>query len=555
MGVIAEDTATPAAVETPAPAAEPIAPVAGGDNGGGEPVSDSAAIAEFNKSVEAGLNEADEPAVETPPAVEEGAEVDTPAGEDEPAPAEEGATGDEPTPIVFAADDAPEIYAEKKKAVLDSVDLTEAPAVQALIDHQEAKIVAQGEVLGQLEAIANKDQLIKVGSAMNSLFETEIVDGEVKVNAAPLVNLFKSDFKDEFRPIAEEFLGTDSAKYQGASLLEEILIDNFGAEKAQKMVGYGFHDQPLPVVAQKMTLPAAVDPKTADAYWKMPEVERFEIQSLTDEIIGLEADMKDGDLTDWRKEEVATTLRDRREKLAGKINIINDVQHGIDAQKATEERTVRQNQENAIRFRNTVTQEYNGEVFELADTFAKDLAPRLTYADADTQLSQARNVMSRVNNALAFVINDDGSTTEDPMAEFYAKQLSEEGLKYDFNKGRDLLKQHYKATEKVTALKLRQASPQHIEIAIREKNKIMFDIKTEQKQLLGQLASRYVKSNGAALGKQVDAITAKKQAVKAIVPGRAATSTTVKPIKDEIAEYNRELAATTGEELYDFHTQ
>ena len=141
------------------------------------------------------------------------------------------------------------------------------------------------------------------------------------------------------------------------------------------------------------------------------------------------------------------------------------------------------------------------------------------------------------------------------MATFYAQQLSEEGIKFDFNKGRDLLKQHYKATEKVTALKLRQASAQHIEIATRELNKIMFDIKAEQKQLLGQLSSKYVKSNGAALGKQVDAITAKKQAVKAIIPGRSATSKTVKPIKDEIAEYNRELAVATGEELYDFHTQ
>lgn len=547
----------------------------------------SETIAEYNKGVEAGLSgepanpapEAEPAAIEQPdePLVSDDADkgengakkTDAPAEEGKEAkPAAEGAEAEdegeeaavenagEETSIQFAKEDTPEIFKGKRDAILEKYDLTKAPEVTSLIEHLESRVAAQDEVLNEIEAVANKDSLLKLGGAMNHLFADSDVDpttGAIKVNAEPLVNLLRTDYKDEFRPIAEEVFASPSGKYQGATLFEELMIDTFGSDKATKMIHFGRTDAPLPVVPSMLQLPSGIREEAKEAYWKMPESERFEIDGLATDIALLQREFKDPETSDWRKEEIGEILADKRGKLEGKVSIIDDMQRGIDATKAQQQVAIRQRAEADLRFRNSVNTKHNDEIFELADTFAKDLAPRLTYADTDTQLPQARNILARVYNALDFQINDDGSFTDKPIADFYAKQLAEEGVKGDFVKARDLLKSLYKANEKLEALESRKASPQHIERAKKEKSRIMFNLKIEQQQFLGQISTKYVKSNGTALNKQIEAVTAKKQAVRQIVPGKADTSTKPRPIKDEIADYNRSIAAKNGDELYNAH--
>ncbi len=526
QGVEAELSSEPAAPDAPeAPAikqpAEPLAP----------------------SDADKGEIDPETPAADAEKAAEEETEVD----------AEGEEAGGQPAPTEFKLGiDVPlDEFVEQEKAYLETVEVT--PELTAILARKDAEIASQREVLSELENVANKDSLIKLGGAMNRLFETEIDDkGAVKVNALPLVQLLRTDYKDEFRAIAEEIFASDSQSIPDATLFEEILVDFVGLDKANKIVAFAKAAAPLPVMAH-IPLPQGVEEANKEAYFRLPEVKRYQIEGYVQEVNALEAEFNDPDTSQWRKEDIAPVLQEKRDLLEAEIEAVADKQRNINNERQREEVGQRQRAAAEMQFRNTVNTTYNSELFGIADAFAQDLAPRLTFADTDTQLSQARNIMSRVSNALDFIINPDGTFTNNPVADHYAKQLAEEGVKYDFAKGRELIQRLYKATEKMTALKARNASPQHIESVRKEKTKLETDIKIEQKQLLGQLSTKYVKSSGSALNKQIDAVTAKKQAVRSIVPGRSDSSMKARPTKDAIEDYNRRVAASTGDELFNAH--
>lgn len=531
------DTPTP----TPAPAAEP------------DDRSSSQLIADFNKNLETQIQAGDEPVVgdddDAEPAPAEEPTVEEPekeGGEAETTP-EEAAVEQI---VTFAETDTPEEFAEKKKAVLEAVDLSTAPEIKALIEHQDARIEALSTQAGVVEGIANAETVVKFGQAVNSLYETETGEnGEPIAKTDQFVNFLRTEMKNEYRPIAEAMFASDSMKYEGLNVWEEMLIDMVGQDKAIKISNFAKTDVPLPVVPDSFQLPSVVDDKNREAYFRLSEPKRFAINSLLTDISEMEAEFKDA--ADWRKEEIGPKLHDARESLKDELFAIESNQRNLDTDRAQKAAAERYQQERAVEFRSSVNTAYNAELFGIIDTFANELAPKLTYADTDTQLSQARNVMARVQNALGFVIEDDGRFTDDPLANHYAKQLSDEGIKFDFAKGRELLQRHYRAVEKLESLQKRKASPQAIEVAQKEKNRVTFDLKTEQKALMGQLSTKYVSSNAAAMTKQVDAIKAKKQIGRVTPNGKAVTEKRTAPVKDQIAEYNKKVAASNPEELYE----
>jgi hypothetical protein len=472
---------------------------------------------------------------------------DEDAGDDE--------TGDAPVAI-FDEDETLETFTEKKKAILEQFDLEKTPELKAILEHQDKLISEYAQTAEQYGALPNKETVLKFGAAITALYDPEIdpETGEFKPNAEPLVEAMRAELKQEFRPIAEKLLESDSEKYQGLSMMEEIMVDYFGPEKADRMMRYGKANEPLPTIPATLRLPAGIDEKNKEAYWQLSENKRFEIEGLVDQVARLEAEIPEA--SDYYKEELAKQVRELRDKLDGEVFAIDNIQRNIDGQRQSAEIQKRQLTQAAVQFRNQVATSYNNEIFGLMDTFAKDLAPRLTYADTDTQLSQARNIESRVINALGFIINGDGTLADDPAAEFFAKQLSEEGVKFDFNQGRELLKSQYKAIEKLEALKIRNASKQAIEVAEAKLRDIRFNIKSETKSLLGQLSAKYVRSNGQALKKQVDAIQEKKTVGRLVTKGRSAGGARQGDVNKDIQDYNRKVAASIkdGDDLYATYT-
>lgn len=553
MSVIAETATNSAASETAAttgeqqPIATPVAPdvpatAVTEPAETTEPANAYDEIQRLNAERQAELDaegtddEPDEPAAD---AIAEPVEDEAQTAEDQPA----------ETAVAFTPDEPYDAFIEKRDAYLAGVEIT--PELQAILDRQEAELTSVRSVVNELDGIANKDTILDFGSAVNQVIASATVDqaGRVNYDGTPIAEVLRKQVPDEFRSIAEAFFRADSQNIEGASVFEELLIDYFGEEKAKRMYAYGTADTPLPVVAQ-VALPAGLDDANREAYMRLPEQKRFQIESLVAEVLDMQTELNDADLPSYRKAELTEDLRDKKTLLDSEFFAVRTMQKDLEGDRQRATTTQRQQEEARITFRNQVATVYNEELFAMADTFASDLAPRLTYADGDTQLAQARNILSRINNALAFDANDP-AMPDDPMALHYAKQLTEEGVKFDFSKGRNLLKAHFKATEKLEALKARRASPQHIDIATREKNKLLFDIKTEQKQLLGQLSAKYVTSNGSAISKQVGELQKKKQAVRSITPGGKASQQS-KPLsgKDQIEAWNRKVAAANPDEMF-----
>lgn len=460
----------------------------------------------------------------------------------------------ETAPIVFSSDDAPDVIQDKVKQVLEGYDLEQAPEIKGLIEFQQAQLAERDAKLNEFSNIANPQVVVKVASALSAMLETDLdpATGQTSVKVEPLINLLREDYTEEFKPIAEAALRTPSTRYEGANLFEELLIDEFGIEKAQKMVAYGTANIPLPVMPANLALPEGVDERFKEAYFRLPEVKKFDIEGLVSDISQLEKDIKDS--PDYLKTELATKHTELRSRLDAELHAIENTQKVLDGERAAATRLEQERIESNDRFHRTVFSTYTRSLVDIEDAFAQELAPKLTYADADTQLSQARNIMTRISNAFSFEIRSDGTFQEDPAADRYAKQLAEEGVKYDFAQGRRLLQSYYKATATVEALKERKAGQARIDYAQGELDKLRYDVKTEERVLLGQLTQRYVKSNGQAMAKQVAAVREKKQIARTPTSGRfAAPPAGSGDVDKDLAAYNRRIRAgiASGEDLYE----
>lgn len=395
----------------------------------------------------------------------------------------------------------------------------------------------------------------KITGALDSMYETikDEETGQMTINPAPVVELFRTDYKNEFPVLAKAMLASDSMKYQGQSMMEEFMIDTFGVEKFQNMMGYAHANIPLPTLPTGIALPSIVPETHKEAYFGLAEVKRFEIEGLSTAIADLTERLKDA--AEYNKAELEQELGEKKAKLNAELQVIEDRQFRINQEREGKAREQRQAAENQARFQQAVIAEYNTEIFGMADAFSADLAPRLTFADAAAQTGLARDINTRVFNALAFTVNDDGSYGVDPMADYYANQLKEEGIKFDFARGRELLQRHHAATATLVQLKNTPGTSQmQIERAEKAKRNVMFEIKSNHSELLGQISKKYVKGTTKALEEKVNEQMSKKQAARPRIGGNGVTASPKGlSTKDAIKKYNQAVAAKNGDELYEAH--
>lgn len=458
---------------------------------------------------------------------------------------EEGDPG-EAAAFEFTADADFEKFQEERKAYLETVDIS--PELQTILDRQDKEIEAARSTSAQIEGLGKVESIVKMASAVSELFDAEIVDGKAVPKTEPLIAFMRENFKHEFTPLAVDILAGPSVKYRGATMFEQVLMDEYGAKPEQLVAVTKFLETgvDLPVPPPGVRLPSSVDESLKEAWYKVPELKRFEVEGLTKEIADLEKELKDPDTSSYDKDAIKERLGEKREKLAIEVDSIKDKQSSINSIKAAEERREQQDRAAVQEFVGKVITEYNTNLFTLSETAAKDLAPRLTYIDADQQIGEARDKLARVANALSFRYDDEGNIEEDPVAEHYAKQLTEEGIAYDFNKARNLLKDQFKATWKLQFLRETGGSPGAIDKAETKLRSINADIKTEQKEILGLIAEKRVTSTNKALEKKVKSAQAKKQAVAPKIGGQPAIARrgpdSTKKINEDIAAYNRQIS-------------
>lgn len=462
--------------------------------------------------------------------------------------------------VVFDEKDSFEDFQQKRDQYLGSVEIT--PELQAILDRQNAEIETLRSQSVEGDLPVSREVVTKVVGAFDKLFDvdTDPQTGKATPNTKPLVELLRNDYANEFMPIAEEILASDSLALKGHTVFEELLVREFGPEKVAAMLQFAKSNIPLPTVPAGQSLPAFVPKEHQEAYLKLPEVKRFELGELSQELADAQAAVESA--SEYYKAEAEADLAKLRQKFAAELFALESIQNGLNGERQRNEVAQRQAQQAATQFNEKVNKAYNESLFGIADGFISEIAPKLTYADTDTQVSQARNILTRVQNALSFTIMGDGTFAPDPMAEYYERQLIEEGVKFDFTKGRDLLKRHYTATRKLIALESQgNVTRQALDRAKHEMQKAQLDLKTEQRELVGQITQKYVKSSSAAIEKDISKQQAKKQA--AVRPKIGGNGAPVKPnnaldrksIDADIRRYNAEVdrQIASGDELYAFH--
>lgn len=444
--------------------------------------------------------------------------------------------------VVFDAADDFAAFDKKKEEYLQTVEIT--PELQTILDRYETELASA--------RVAADSGTSEMQTALNALFDVEeSVNGQITPNARPLVDLLKKDYRNEYTSIAEEVLGSDSTKYQGASIFEELLIDTYGQQKAKAVSAYLQANAELPAVSEAAMPPSLIGEKNKDAYAALPQSKRDSLNKLANEVADLRNDLMAS--SEYDRPLIEEDLRLKQAELSGELQLLSDSQAMIEMRINAKATAERQQAEASARFNESVFTESTSDIQAMADEFIKELAPALTFADADTQVSHARNIVTRISNALGYFVDGNGNMVEDPFADHYANQLKEEGVQFDFKKGRQLLQDLYSANRKLRLLETTQnASPRAVELAKQAKKNVLFKIKAEEKALLGQITAKYVRSANTAQSKKIDAVRGKKSAVRALPQGGQSAPGNRRPsVEQEIAEWNRRVAARTGDDLYD----
>ncbi len=454
--------------------------------------------------------------------------------------------------IVIAADLPLDAFEERKQAYLDTVEIT--PQLQTILDRYETE-------LEQARAVVNNSEISQnLISAFDRMAESDVVDGAVVPNVEPAVEAIRTLYKNEYPAFTTRIFESDSTKYAGMTVFEEKMFDELGAtpDKLKNIVSYLESNDPasaLPIPPPPT--PKGVDAKLAEAYREVGEPKRFEIESLTKEIERLETELEEAD-EPYYKKQITDSINDVQAKLNTEINILARVQSGINSDRSAQEVQARQQTEFAQKIQTDVWNTHDSEMNQMLESFAAELAPRLSFVEGDAALSMSRNVLSRVNNALDFDVNDRMEMIPKPKADFFARQLKEEGIDFDFKSGRDLLHKALKLTDKLTRQKAGGASIAAIAKTEQDKANAFRDIKVEQKALLGQISQKYVKSSGKKLTDAVEDLQSKKVKARAVISKTNGSAPREKAYsRSDIAEYNRRHAAEikNGDDLFNEYAE
>lgn len=199
-------------------------------------------MAEITETVQESIEITDAPApeiIETPEVVEETAEVvetevvaeteetadtETPEGE------ETAETVEEVAPITFTAEDDLSAILEKKDAILDKIDLSEAPEIVALID--ALKTQAESNTIVELADYGDKDAIKATLEAHNNLHSVRPVEeGEgYRPNTDTFAKELAATAPEKFDWLVYDAMSQPSRKYQGLTKLQEINADSFAIE-------------------------------------------------------------------------------------------------------------------------------------------------------------------------------------------------------------------------------------------------------------------------------------------------------------------------------------
>jgi hypothetical protein len=398
------------------------------------------------------------PATETPEAAPDGAEAAPVVAPEEAAPAA----------FQFTPDADEETFARERAAFVEAYELD--PATQYLLERQDKTI---GDLRQQLETAAPVEAPPLYSDAVQALeaLVTRVQDpltNRPVPNTEPLVKLLQTSFPQELPDLAESFLASPSAKYQGHNLFQEYLrdygnLDDQGLMTVQQILQNG-GKLPTPSF-----VPEGIDPQVAEAFWQAPNR-----QALLESIEAQYEIMRDP----------LSTTEDKalaRQYVQQVNQTLGQVQYGINAR--------------------TQAQEAQRQQHQLAQQQIEQAGDQ---AYAETSLDMFDAPAARVT-ALAYgqlIVNALG---DDVWAPYAQADLAKEGIQFNWNEGRAALKRLHQAERNIAGHVATKASPAAVEIAKKEKAAAIKDVKRLELDLMGKISKVAVLGVSKALETKVTA--------------------------------------------------
>jgi hypothetical protein len=412
------------------------------------------------------------PATETPEAAPDGAEAAPVVAPEEAAPAA----------FQFTPDADEETFARERAAFVEAYELD--PATQYLLERQDKTI---GDLRQQLETAAPVEAPPLYSDAVQALeaLVTRVQDpltNRPVPNTEPLVKLLQTSFPQELPDLAESFLASPSAKYQGHNLFQEYLrdygnLDDQGLMTVQQILQNG-GKLPTPSF-----VPEGIDPQVAEAFWQAPNR-----QALLESIEAQYEIMRDP----------LSTTEDKalaRQYVQQVNQTLGQVQYGINARTQAQEAQRQQHQLAQQQIEQAGDQAYAETSAALTRSFSERLAANLDMFDAPAARVTALAYGQLIVNALG----------DDVWAPYAQADLAKEGIQFNWNEGRAALKRLHQAERNIAGHVATKASPAAVEIAKKEKAAAIKDVKRLELDLMGKISKVAVLGVSKALETKVTA--------------------------------------------------
>lgn len=414
---------------------------------------------------------ADEAAVDETVVEEEPAEEEKPAEEvDDPAARVEN--------FKFTPDADAETRAKEEAEYLELVEIAEP--VQQIIAHREARIAElEAQATATVEADPVQARHTEAFDGLVTFVQNE--DGEYVPNTAPVRALLKEFYPKEQEQLMIDLLSETSEKYPGNTRFQEILRDVKGLGEAEMQTLDAFLENNGQMPFPKF-VPTGVDEKFGEAYWTNPDRDEIDEKLRTATFT-----LSDIRATDEEKEAAQRDI----DRINRNLSI---VQKGVDA-----DRNARQaEQQQSVTVREQVTQEgtkaYIQTTLGLLEQAQVDLAKSLTMFDEEAAGVTAASFGVLINSALSDV---------DEYAKAAQKQLADHGIKVDWAAAGAAINRLYASEQQIAALKKFGANPRAVENELKNKTRILLDIKGLEKNLTGQIVAKLTTGAGKALKSQI----------------------------------------------------
>lgn len=400
-----------------------------------------------------------------------------------------GTTAEEILSYEFGKEKDFDEFVEEAEAYLEQVEVIKP--VAEILERYREEVRRSREFRREIEELGEPESIRRTLKAFNALYNYRAgEDGSFIPDTSELVRLIQEDFNQEKNHIIVALNSMPSERYANHTVFEEFLRDYFDLDERQMRQVYEFLSN-KGEVPRPQYVPKGIKENLADAYWAHPSRE-----DLEKEVNDLHAIIEDELSGSEEKEQARYKLQKINESL-------EQVQYGIDARKAFEEATRRQQIELQAQIERETENQFYHSVTELSDNLAGKMGKVLeTALGAEQGKLAAQGLMSLISQGLS---------ADAYLAEKARRSLADYGIRVNWQDARSLLDELYEI-EQILTLQRRKAetgkyqttllnnrqvsiSPRAVELAKRNKLKVLSRLNGLLNQASGEIARKFLATN------------------------------------------------------------